>query len=212
MEHAMAPPPTRIGKAQEKRRGTEITLSIDRENEEFLEETRLRQILQEYCAFLPFPIYLNGTHINKKQPLWLKNSSECTDAEYLEFYHTLYPSEPDPIFWIHLNVDYPFHLKGILYFPKITQRFDWVKNSIKLFCNRVFVSNNCKDLIPDYLMILRGAIDSPDIPLNVSRSTLQMDRNVRGLSHTFPRKLPIASLLSTSLIGKNSSPSGPTLR
>lgn len=170
-------------------RGTKITLFIGKENDEFLDETRIRSILQHYCAFLPFPIHLNGSQINKKQPLWLKNASECTDAEYLEFYHALYPLEPDPIFWIHLNVDYPFHLKGILYFPKITRRFDWSQNTIKLFCNRVFVSDHCKDLIPDYLMVLRGAIDSPDIPLNVSRSTLQMDRTVRQLSQHISKKV-----------------------
>lgn len=170
-------------------RGTEITLSVGKESDEFLEEGRIRSILQHYCAFLPFPIYLNGTQVNKKQPLWLKNASECSEAEYLDFYHSLYPLEPDPIFWIHLNVDYPFHLKGILYFPKITKRFDWNQNTIKLFCNRVFVSDHCKDLIPDYLMILRGAIDSPDIPLNVSRSTLQMDRTVRQLSQHISKKI-----------------------
>jgi molecular chaperone HtpG len=170
-------------------RGTEITLFIAKESEEFLEESRLRQILQHYCAFLPFPIYLNGSQINKKQPLWMKNASDCSDAEYIDFYHTLYPLESNPIFWIHLNIDYPFHLKGILYFPKITRRFDWNQNSIKLFCNRVFVSDNCKDLIPDYLMILQGAIDSPDIPLNVSRSTLQMDRTVRQLSTHISKKI-----------------------
>lgn len=170
-------------------RGTQITLYINQENDEFLEESRLRQILQHYCAFLPFPIHLNGAQINKKQPLWLKNPVDCTDSEYLDFYKTLYPLEPDPIFWIHLNVDYPFHLKGILYFPKITRRFDWNQNSIKLFCNRVFVSDHCKDLIPDYLMILRGAIDSSDIPLNVSRSTLQMDRTVRQLAQHISKKV-----------------------
>jgi molecular chaperone HtpG len=170
-------------------RGTQITLFIGKENEEFLEESRLRSILQHYCAFLPFPIFLNGSQINKKEPLWLKNASDCTESEYLEFYHSLYPMEPDPIFWIHLNVDYPFHLKAILYFPKVTRRFDWSQNTIKLFCNRVFVSDHCKDLIPDYLMILRGAIDSPDIPLNVSRSTLQMDRTVRQLSQHISKKV-----------------------
>lgn len=174
-------------------RGTEITLFIDKESDEFLEENRLRDILKQYCSFLPYPIYLNGTQINNKEPLWLK--SGCTDEEYLSFYRELYPLEPDPIFWIHLNVDYPFHLKGILYFPKITRRFDWNKSHIKLFCNRVFVSDNCKNLIPDFLMILRGAIDSPDIPLNVSRSTLQMDRTVRGLSTHISKK--VADRLST---------------
>ena len=170
-------------------RGTSITLFIDKDNEEFLEEGKLRTILNHYCAFLPVPIYLNGSHINKKEPLWLKNSADCTDQDYLEFYRALYPLEPDPIFWIHLNVDYPFHLKGILYFPKINRQFDFGQNTIKLFCNRVFVSDNCKDLIPDYLMVLRGAIDSPDIPLNVSRSTLQMDRTVRQLSSHISRKV-----------------------
>lgn len=171
------------------KRGTTITLFIDKENEEYLEEARVRTILQQYCAFLPFPIYLNNQQINNKQPLWLKNASECTESEYLAFYRSLYPMEPDPIFWIHLNVDYPFNLKGILYFPKITKRFDWNHNSIKLFCNRVFVSENCKDLIPEFLMILRGAIDSPDIPLNVSRSALQMDRTVRQLSQHISKKV-----------------------
>lgn len=172
-----------------KERGTQITLFVGKDNEEFLEEGKIRSILQHYCAFLPFPIYLNGARTNKNEPLWLKGPSECTDAEYLEFYHSLYPLEPDPIFWVHLNVDYPFHLKAILYFPKISRRFDWSQNSIKLFCNRVFVSDSCKDLIPDYLMVLRGAIDSPDIPLNVSRSTLQMDRTVRQLSQHISKKI-----------------------
>jgi molecular chaperone HtpG len=188
-----------LDKGQQASRGTKITLFIGKDNEEFLEESRLRPILQHYCAFLPFPIFLNGSQMNKKQPLWLKNASDCTEAEYLEFYHLLYPLEPDPIFWIHLNVDYPFHLKAILYFPKITRRFDWNQNTIKLFCNRVFVSDHCKDLIPDYLMILRGAIDSPDIPLNVSRSTLQMDRTVRQLSQHISKKVSdrLSSLYTT---------------
>ncbi len=172
-----------------KERGTQITLFIDKENEEFLEEAKIRSLLQQYCSFLPFPIYLNGSQVNKKEPLWLKSPTECTDKEYLDFYHTLYPLDQDPIFWIHLNVDYPFHVKGILYFPKITRQFDFGHNAIKLFCNRVFVSDNCKDLIPDYLMVLRGAIDSADIPLNVSRSTLQMDRTVRQLAQHISKKV-----------------------
>ncbi len=184
-----------LDSGSKKERGTQITLFVDKENDEFLEEAKFRKILQQYCAYLPFPIYLNGSQINKKQPLWLKNAADCTDEEYLEFYRALYPLEPDPIFWIHLNVDYPFNLKGILYFPKISRRFDWSHNSIKLFCNRVFVSDHCKDLIPDYLMILRGAIDSPDIPLNVSRSTLQMDRTVRQLSQHISKK--VSDRLST---------------
>ena len=178
-----------IEKGARSSRGTEITLHIDKESDEFLEEGRLRTILQQYCAFLPYPIYLNGQQINHKEPLWLKAASECTDKDYLDFYHQLYPLEPDPVFWIHLNVDYPFHLKGILYFPKINRRFDWNRSNLKLFCNRVFVSDNCKDLLPDYLMMLRGAIDSPDIPLNVSRSYLQMDRTVRQLASHISKKV-----------------------
>ena len=179
--------------------GTQITLFVDKDNEEFLEESRIRAILEQYCAFLPFPIYLNGEHINSSEPLWLKSASQCTDEEYLQFYRKLYPMEQDPIFWIHLSVDYPFHLKGILYFPKIHRRFDFNQNTIKLFCNRVFVSDNCKDLIPDYLMILKGAIDSPDIPLNVSRSYLQMDRTVRQLSSHISKKIAdkLSSLYQT---------------
>jgi molecular chaperone HtpG len=189
-----------LAEGSRKERGTQITLFIDAESEEFLDEAKVRSILQHYCAFLPFPIYLNGSQINKKEPLWLKNASECTETEYLEFYRSLYPLEPDPMFWVHLNVDYPFNLKGILYFPKISRRFDWGQNTIKLFCNRVFVSDSCKDLIPDYLMVLRGALDSPDIPLNVSRSTLQMDRTVRQLSQHISKKVSdrLASLYGTN--------------
>lgn len=170
-------------------RGTTITLSLDKESDEFLDEAKIRSILQQHCAFLPFPIYLGDSLVNKKEPLWLKNPSECTDAEYLDFYKALYPLEPEPIFWIHLSVDYPFHLKGILYFPKVVKNFDFGKNAIKLFCNRVFICDSCKDLVPDYLMVLRGALDSPDIPLNVSRSTLQMDRTVRQLSTHIAKKV-----------------------
>ncbi len=169
--------------------GTTIVLHINEESSEFLEEKTLLEILNRYCAFLPFPIFLNGSLINKTEPLWLKNASAATDQEYIDFYHALYPLDADPIFWIHLNVDYPFNLKGILYFPKLTRSFDLSKNAIKLFCNRVFVSDNCKDVIPDYLTCLRGALDSPDIPLNVSRSTLQMDHTVRQLSSHISKKV-----------------------
>lgn len=178
-----------LEKGKRKARGTEITLFVNKESDEFLEESRIREILRRYCSFLPFPITLNGEKINGKEPLWLKPASECTDQEYLDFYHQLYPLEADPIFWIHLQVDYPFHLKGILYFPKIQRRFDWKESNIQLFCNRVFVSDSCKDLIPEYLTVLKGALDSADIPLNVSRSTLQMDRTVRQLSTHISKKV-----------------------
>lgn len=176
-----------LEKGVRKERGTTITLHL--EDEEYLEEIRLKDILEQYCAFLPYPIYLNNVHINNEQPLWLKAPASCTDQEYLEFYRKLYPLDPDPIFWVHLNIDYPFHLKGILFFPKIHRRFDYQKSHLKLFCNRVFVSESCQDLIPDYLAFLRGAIDSPDIPLNVSRSYLQMDRTVRSLSAHISKKV-----------------------
>ena len=182
-----------LDQGKRKMRGTTITLFI--EEEEFLDVNRIREILSRYCAFLPYPIYLNGDHINHKDPLWLKSPADCSEKEYLEFYRQLYPLDPDPIFWVHLNIDFPFHLKGILYFPQIHQRFDFQKSPIKLFCNRVFVSDNCQDLIPEYLTILRGAIDSTDIPLNVSRSFLQMDKNVRSLSNHISKK--VADRLAT---------------
>lgn len=170
-------------------RGTSVILHIDKDNEEFLDSAHIRKILNHYCAFLPYPIHLGDDLINRKAPLWMKAPSACTDADYIEFYQFLYPGTEDPLFWVHLNVDYPFHLKGILYFPKIQRQAELTHYSVKLFCNRVFVSDNCKDLIPDYLMVLRGAIDSPDIPLNVSRSYLQMDRTVRQLGTHISKKI-----------------------
>lgn len=178
-----------LEKGTKQTRGTEITLFIDKDNDEYLEDHRIREILHHYCAFLQYPIYFNDQRINEREPLWIKNASECTPADYLEFYRYLYPMEEDPLFWVHLNVDYPFHLKGILYFPKLRRDFDINKSTIKLFCNRVFVSDNCKDIIPNYLMVLRGVIDSPDIPLNVSRSYLQMDRTVRQLGNHISKKV-----------------------
>jgi molecular chaperone HtpG len=132
-------------------RGTEITLHIGSEGEEFLETGRLKEILSKYCAFLPYPIYLGDTKINDTEPLWIKAPSACTDKDYLDFFRKLYPIEEEPLFWMHLNVDYPFNLKGILYFPKIKRDFDPNKNSVNLYCNRVFVADNCKDVIPNYL-------------------------------------------------------------
>lgn len=171
------------------KRGTTITLHVGKENEEYLDQSTLDKILTQYCTFLPYPIYLGDKHINPKEPLWIKAPSDCTKEEYLDFYRHMYPYEEDPLFWIHLNVDYPFHLKGILYFPKLSRQFEVNKHTVKLYCNRVFVSDNCKDVIPEYLTMLRGAIDSPDIPLNVSRSYLQMDKTVRQLSSHISKKV-----------------------
>jgi molecular chaperone HtpG len=178
-----------LDKGTRQTRGTEIKLFLDEESDEFLDEVYLKKILDHYCAFLPYPIYLGDSHINKKEPLWIKSPIDCTEKDYLDFYRTLYPMHEDPLFWVHLNVDYPFHLKGILYFPKLRRDFDYTKNTVKLFCNRVFVSDNCKDVIPNYLMVLSGVIDSPDIPLNVSRSYLQMDRTVRQLGSHIAKKV-----------------------
>lgn len=181
-----------IGSGKKQTRGTSITLHVDEESLEYLEEAKIKELLDRHCAFMPFPIELNGTALGNASPLWMKPPSECTEKEYLDFYRKLFPNDrtyQDPIFWIHLNVDYPFHLQGILYFPKIHRRFDANESTIKLFCNRVFVSDNCKDILPDYLMILKGAIDSPDIPLNVSRSYLQVDKNVKQLSAHISKKV-----------------------
>lgn len=178
-----------LKKGSKKERGTSITLHINEDSIEYLNEDKIRSILNEHCAFLPFKLTLGETHINDKEPLWLKAPNECTPEEYKSFYRALYPMEDEPLLWVHLNVDYPFHVKGILYFPKIKKGFDYSKSAIKLFCNRVFVSDNCKDLIPDFLMVLKGAIDSPDIPLNVSRSYLQMDSTVRQLGAHIAKKV-----------------------
>lgn len=178
-----------LGEGQRTVRGTEITLHLDAESDEFLEESRLREILRRHCLFFPYPITLSGHLTNPNPPLWSRAASDCSDKEYIAFYHELYPADPDPLFWVHLNIDYPFRLRGILYFPKPQKRFEVRSSGVKLFCNRVFITDQCKDLMPDHLTILQGAIDSPDIPLNVSRSALQVDRTVRQLASHISKKL-----------------------
>jgi len=180
-------------------RGTEIKLFIGKDHDECLDPAHLEKVLRQYCSFLPYPIFLDGKQINEHFPLWIKAPADCTTEEYLEFYRYLYPMDEDPLFWVHLNVDYPFRLKGILYFPKIRRDFDPNKSSVSLYSNRVFVSDNCKDIIPNYLMVLKGIIDSPDIPLNVSRSYLQMDRTVRQLANHISKKVTdsLATLYKT---------------
>ncbi|MFZ4773256.1 MAG: molecular chaperone HtpG [Chlamydiia bacterium] len=169
--------------------GTKIVLHIDSESEEFLEESKLEAVIKKYCAFLPHPIFVGEKQINEKAPLYLKSPQDCTDEEYKDFYAELYPFQPAPIFWIHLNIDYPFNLKGIIYFPKVTERLDFGKCQTKLFCNRVFVSDDIKELLPEYMALLKGAIDSPDLPLNVSRSYLHMDKTVRQLGSHLSKKI-----------------------
>lgn len=169
--------------------GTKIVLHIDEESQEYLEESKLEAVIKKYCAFLSHPLFIGDKRINEKEPLYLKSPQDCTDEDYKDFYQQLYPFEPAPIFWIHLNIDYPFNLKGILYFPKVTERLEFGKCFTKLFCNRVYVSSDIKELLPEYMTLLRGAIDSPDLPLNVSRSYLHMDKTVRQLGSHLSKKI-----------------------
>jgi len=169
--------------------GTDVILHVQEEHLEYLDETKLRQVVSRFCSFFPYPVYVNGTHINEHEPLWQKRPQDCTEEEYKAFYRVLYPFDEPPLFWIHLNVDYPFHVQGILYFPKIRQDLTLSKDHVKLFCNRVFVSDDCKDVLPEYLSLLRGVLESPDIPLNVSRSYLQVDQTVRQLGTHIAKKV-----------------------
>ena len=162
-------------------RGTEIILHLAEDEQEFLEAPRVKEVLTRYCNFLPIPIRLDGETINDQNPLWTKTPSEVSDEEYVDFYRKLYPMADEPLFWIHLNIDFPFNLKGIVYFPKLTTEFDLTKSHIKLFCNQVFVSDNCPELIPEFLAPLQGCLDAPDLPLNISRSYLQNEPQVRKI-------------------------------
>jgi len=193
-------------------RGTDIILHINAESEEFLQNRKLQEILDKYCKFLPVPIQL-GTKtksepdgedeegkakykevevpniINNTTPIWTKAPSELTDEDYLNFYRELYPFSEEPLFWIHLNVDYPFNLTGVLYFPKLKNDFEPSRNKIKLYSRQVFITDEVKDIVPDFLMMLHGVIDSPDIPLNVSRSFLQADSNVKKINTYITKKV-----------------------
>ncbi len=186
-------------------RGTTITLNIAEDSLEFLEEFKVREILNKYCAFLPTEIYIDipgeelkkdedGNEIPKKPintttPLWMKKPSECTDEEYKEFYRNTFLDFNEPLFWIHLNVDYPFNLKGILYFPKLNHEFAGTEGQVKLFNNQVFVADNVKEVIPEFLLLLKGVVDCPDLPLNVSRSFLQNDGYVKKISAHITKKV-----------------------
>ncbi len=193
-------------------RGTDVILYINEENKEFLQEQRIRQLLEKYCKFLPIPIKF-GTRtenisegegegeeakekeievdniINNTDPAWRKQPAELSDENYKAFYEELYPFSTPPLFWIHLNIDYPFHLTGILYFPKLGNNFEAQKNKIQLYSNQVYVTDNVKDIVPEFLTLLHGVIDSPDIPLNVSRSYLQGDANVRKITGYITKKV-----------------------
>ncbi|WP_302591550.1 molecular chaperone HtpG, partial [uncultured Muribaculum sp.] len=185
-------------------RGTDIVLHIAEENKEFLEQARVDSLLKKYCRFLPVPVvsgweqeWKDGKYvdtdrervINNTEPAWTKKPADLTDDDYINFYRELYPGQDDPLFWIHLNVDYPFTLTGILYFPKIKNNIDVQKNRIQLYSNQVFVTDSVEGVVPEFMMLMQGVIDSPDIPLNVSRSYLQSDSAVKKISTYITRKV-----------------------
>lgn len=185
-------------------RGTDIILYIDDDSKEFLEQTRIDNLLKKYCRFLPVPVisgkeqeWKDGKYVdtekdkvvNATEPLWTKKPSDLKDEDYLKFYHELRPGEEDPMFWIHLNVDYPFNLTGILYFPKINNNIDIQRNRIDLYCNQVFVTDQVEGVVPEFMTLMQGVIDSPDIPLNVSRSYLQADQQVKKISSYISKKV-----------------------
>jgi molecular chaperone HtpG len=169
--------------------GTTITLTLMDEEQEYLEPYRIQQLVRKYCDFMPFPIKLDGEQINRQKAPWKESPNSLSQEDYLEFYRYLYPFQEDPLLWVHLNTDYPFVVNGILYFPKLKPDVDVTKGQIKLFCNQVFVSDNCEEVIPRFLLPLRGVIDSSDIPLNVSRSFLQNDRTVRKIADYIAKKV-----------------------
>jgi molecular chaperone HtpG len=182
-------------------RGTTITLFVSEDSKEFLEEYKLREIIQKHCSFLPVEIYIENENtkdddndkekqpLNDTKPLWLKSPKDCTEEEYKEFYKKVFLDFIEPLFWIHLNVDYPFNLKGILYFPKLKHEFEATEGQIKLYNNQVFVADNIKEVIPEFLLLLKGVVDCADLPLNVSRSFLQKDSNVMKISRHIVNKV-----------------------
>ncbi len=178
-----------IGTAKKKTRGTDIILHIAEDSEEFLEEYKLKSILEKYGKFLPVEIEFKDKVINNPSPLWTKSPSELSDEDYLKFYEELYPFQEKPLFWIHLNVDYPFNLTGVLYFPKVKNEMQLQREKISLYSRQVFITDEVKDIVPEFLMLLHGVIDSPDIPLNVSRSFLQADSNVKKINSYITKKV-----------------------
>ncbi|MGB5960174.1 MAG: molecular chaperone HtpG, partial [Coleofasciculaceae cyanobacterium] len=182
-------PAFKIEESSRDQRGTTITLTLQEEELEYLEPMRIRQLVKAYCDFMPVAIKLEGEQINRQRALWKESPQSLTKEDYLDFYRYLYPFQDEPLLWVHLNTDYPFLLNGILYFPKLKPDVDVTKGNIKLFCNQVFVSDHCEEVIPSFLMPLRGVIDSPDIPLNVSRSALTNDRTVRRIADFIAKKV-----------------------
>ncbi|MBB6609780.1 molecular chaperone HtpG [Pontibacter sp. Tf4] len=178
-----------ITSANKDTRGTNVILHVAQDSEEFLEAARIRTILNKYCKFLPVAVEFEGETINNPNPIWTKQPNELTDEDYKNFYKELYPFSEAPLFWIHLNVDYPFNLTGILYFPKIKNDFELQRNKIQLYSRQVFITDEVKDVVPEFLMLLHGVIDSPDIPLNVSRSFLQADSSVKKINTYITKKV-----------------------
>ena len=185
-----------ISETDKTERGTKIVLHIAKEEKEFLKEHTVRNLLQKYCSFMPYDVYLNpkgdekDKPVNNTKPLYLKDPKECTDEEYKNFYRDTFMDYSEPLFWIHLNMEYPFRLKGILYFPQVKkQQVQLEKGQVKLYCNQVFIADNIKEVIPEFLMLLNGVIDCPDIPLNVSRSFLQNDKQVQKISKHITKKV-----------------------
>ena len=176
-------------------RGTKIIMHIAAEEKEFLDENNIKNLVRKYCSFMPFNVYVNykgdgkDEPLNSTLPLYAKNPKDCTDEEYKKFYTDTFMDYNDPIFWVHLNMDYPFNLKGILYFPKINTEYDSIEGTIKLYNNQVFIADNIKEVIPEFLMLLKGVIDCPDLPLNVSRSALQNDGFVKKISEYITKKV-----------------------
>lgn len=170
-------------------RGTDIILHVADDSDEFLNSWRLKEILKKYCRFLPIAIEFEGEQVNETKPLWTKKPSELSDEDYQKFYEDLYPMAEKPLFWIHLNVDYPFNLTGVLFFPKLKADFEPNRNKIQLYSRQVFITDAVEDIVPDYLRLLHGVIDSPDIPLNVSRSFLQTDANVKKINSHISKKV-----------------------
>lgn len=179
----------KITKGKRKKIGTDIILHINEESVEFLDKFKIKNLLSKYAKFLPIAIWFDDENINNTSPIWKKNPADLDEKEYKDFYKELYPIEDEPLFWIHLNVDFPFNLTGVLYFPKLKKDIDPNRNKIQLYSNQVFVTDNVEDIVPDYLMLLHGILDSPDIPLNVSRSSLQADGNVKKITSHISKKV-----------------------
>ena len=169
--------------------GTDVVLHLAEDAKEFLQKETIQQLLDKYCKFLPVTIEFEGKVINNTTPIWTQSPHDLKEEEYLAFYKELYPFLPEPLFWIHLNVDYPFHLTGVLYFPQVKDNFGQYQNKIQLYAKQVFITNEVKDVVPEFLMLLHGVIDSPDIPLNVSRSSLQTDSNVKKINTYIAKKV-----------------------